>query len=352
MALDPLLDQLTRAVTHHRDLEGLARALLPLLCDNTELDGAYLARLDPELQQRRILYAHVEKSCAITEQQLDPRPDTAMVPPQPCSQDRFPDGQLITWRVEGTTYIDAPIQYASGEIFGTLCGICSGEIRNPEVTRQLLSLCAFLIARQIDHEQLVGRLRRAGLDHHRQALSDPLTGVSNRRALLNELARMLANAERCGGAVHVACIDVDEFKSIHERYGSGVADQFLVHIARSLTCGMRQGDLVARVAIDRFVVVAGGGNKAHADNREVLRRRLESLLAGHFHAAAAESPLDGASVGIVTSQAGERNAEQLVARAERAMHEIKRFRQVQPAVAGSHYAGAAATLPTGSPSGL
>src|SRR4051794_5012982 len=102
------------------------------------------------------------------------------------------------------------------------------------------------------------KLRRLDADLRRAALHDPLTGLANRRLLLDRLEAALARATRSAGSVHVLYVDVDDFKSINDTKGHNFGDNVLVAVARALTQSTRPADTVARLAGDEFVVVLEG----------------------------------------------------------------------------------------------
>ena len=85
----------------------------------------------------------------------------------------------------------------------------------------------------------------------RESHQDPLTGLANRRAFLERLADMWSNPQD----VVVVMIDVDEFKSINDRYGHSVGDEVLVAVAERLRGSVRTGDLVVRLGGDEFALV-------------------------------------------------------------------------------------------------
>ncbi len=88
-----------------------------------------------------------------------------------------------------------------------------------------------------------------------RASHDPLTGLVNRRALLDDLDRALAAGHRSGRATGVLMIDLDRFKNIHDSLGHATGDDVIVATASRLESVVRAGDLVARLGGDEFVVV-------------------------------------------------------------------------------------------------
>jgi diguanylate cyclase (GGDEF)-like protein len=94
--------------------------------------------------------------------------------------------------------------------------------------------------------------QREQLEH--LSLTDPLTGLPNRRAFEAHFSRALGLAGR-KHSVALVMIDVDRFKGVNDRYGHGVGDQVLLALAQSLKALTRRADLAARLAGDEFTVL-------------------------------------------------------------------------------------------------
>jgi diguanylate cyclase (GGDEF)-like protein/PAS domain S-box-containing protein len=98
--------------------------------------------------------------------------------------------------------------------------------------------------------------RRVATDQLRvQATHDPLTGLANRAALLDEIARAISSGLRLGRSVAVLMMDLDRFKEVNDTLGHAAGDDLLVAAAARLKRIVRAGDLVARLGGDEFVVV-------------------------------------------------------------------------------------------------
>ena len=86
------------------------------------------------------------------------------------------------------------------------------------------------------------------------ATHDPLTGLANRAALVDDLTRSLRAGDRSGRTTAVLMMDLDRFKVVNDTLGHGVGDELLVAVADRLRHITRAGDLVARLGGDEFVV--------------------------------------------------------------------------------------------------
>src|SRR6185369_7020917 len=141
--------------------------------------------------------------------------------------------------------------------------------------------------------------------------TDPLTGVSNRRALDETLESMFAMMHRYEHPFAVMLLDIDHFKMINDEQGHLYGDRMLKAVARMMDDNVRDTDLVARYGGEEFVIVMP---QTELDNAtlfcERLRRRVEQQL-----------PLTVS--GGVTSAAEGDNPQTLLARADAALYSAK-----------------------------
>jgi len=98
----------------------------------------------------------------------------------------------------------------------------------------------------------------------RIALTDPLTGLPNRRAAEERLQKKRARIPRDGHGFALALVDLDHFKMVNDRYGHAVGDEVLQAMARRFESGLREGDWVARWGGEEFLFVLHGGTVEEA----------------------------------------------------------------------------------------
>jgi two-component system cell cycle response regulator len=127
------------------------------------------------------------------------------------------------------------------------------------------------ISKPFDSEELQARIRvgqrmlelqsslreaRDALAH--QATHDPLTGILNRRAILDRLGEELARAKREDGKLSVGMCDIDHFKRINDVHGHQAGDEALVAFTRCLQTHLREYDCVGRYGGEEFLVITAG----------------------------------------------------------------------------------------------
>lgn len=159
------------------------------------------------------------------------------------------------------------------------------------------------------------------------ALHDPLTGLPNRRYLIEELGRMLARAKRDDTNVHIAFIDLDGFKAINDDHGHETGDQFLSLLATRLSGIVRKGDLAARYGGDEFVVLGAGSDcDQSAHERSRIAERIMEAMSGTFELPATRLEYEGPSIGVITCGTEDGDADTALARADKAMYAVKKDR--------------------------
>jgi diguanylate cyclase (GGDEF)-like protein len=112
-----------------------------------------------------------------------------------------------------------------------------------------------------------------------QAVSDPLTGLANRRQI-SAVGQAMLRDRRDGEQLAVLTLDLDEFKSLNDRYGHHIGDHALVVVADKLTALTRRGDLVGRLGGDEFVVALPVRDVAEGTEiaGRIMRRLTDALV--------------------------------------------------------------------------
>ena len=157
------------------------------------------------------------------------------------------------------------------------------------------------------------------LEMEQLALTDPLTGLGNRRYLDAQLCSRLDEWTRYGWSFGVLLADIDHFKRVNDIYGHDAGDQALAMVARTLAFGLRGSDVVTRYGGEEFVVVL-----AHADPAGLAStaERLRMLVAAS-RLVVARQPIEvTVSLGGTLVAPGD-NAEILLHRADTSLYAAK-----------------------------
>jgi diguanylate cyclase (GGDEF)-like protein len=183
------------------------------------------------------------------------------------------------------------------------------------------------------------RVREANA--RRLSLTDTLTGVHNRRSILELLERDIADAQRRAEGLCVVLLDLDHFKQINDRYGHPVGDRVLMETAVALSACIRPEDALGRFGGEEFLLLLPGTTPAQA--AQVVARCQEQLRALDVRVDGDAVPVR-ASFGLAWMEAGQAAAANcLVHEADRALYAAKsagRDRLVQAAQPCTGTAGA------------
>jgi diguanylate cyclase (GGDEF)-like protein len=150
------------------------------------------------------------------------------------------------------------------------------------VTLATMFMMAFLLFLQ--HHRLNKELRRTNVVLEEASLTDPLTGLRNRRYFSATIESDVSQALRSHADSHDShtrdlvfyLIDADNFKEVNDRYGHDVGDRVLLEMARRLSSSIRHSDVLVRWGGDEFLIVSRYTNRSEA---ELLAQRVLAAIA-------------------------------------------------------------------------
>jgi diguanylate cyclase (GGDEF)-like protein len=178
--------------------------------------------------------------------------------------------------------------------------------------RELARLLATQASVALENARLHGIAKR-------EAATDELTGLANRRRFVGELELELSRAERFGGPVALVLADLDNFKQVNDRYGHEVGDDVLRAFARVLSGQLREVDLPGRIGGDEFAVLL---RETDLPGGIALAERLRAGLA-RVRVETPRGPLRvTASLGV-TAYGEARTSDELFAEADEALYAAK-----------------------------
>ena len=194
----------------------------------------------------------------------------------------------------------------------------ASNAENRHLTTHVRRLEAELRKSSAELARLRGQLRGAVHD----ALTDPLTGLANRRAFDLELRAVGARASRSAPA-HLVMADIDHFKRVNDAHGHDVGDEVLRIVGEVLLANVRRDSLVARLGGDEFGLLLPGTGSPDA---AAIAIRLCQALAARPVVLRGDPEISERitlSIGVAGWRAGDSSA-RWYARADAALYEAKR----------------------------
>lgn len=159
-----------------------------------------------------------------------------------------------------------------------------------------LGACFVLLVNTLSLETTRNAKRLTALEQ--ESITDPLTGVYNRRYLERRLTDEIARSNRYGMPLSVLLIDIDHFKRVNDIYGHQVGDLVLEGMAQLIVTTLRTTDIVARYGGEEIMVIAPSTPVKTAAN---LAERLRKVAEDASFEVPAELDLDISALGVTVS---------------------------------------------------
>ena len=185
-----------------------------------------------------------------------------------------------------------------------------------------------LLATRLQEHQQLSDLNEQ-LTYH--ARHDALTGLPNRRYLLEELERLIARGNRQQLGFYLIFVDLDKFKQINDQFGHETGDEFLRQVGQRLSECLRKGDFVARQGGGEFVMLCQA-QEISKEQAQLLVNRIRQTCSGVYSLGTHKVLYHGPSIGTVSWHSGDsRELDLLLSLADVAMYQDKQRRRAMPA---------------------
>ena len=345
----------SRAMTSTLDLDELLEVVCRQAALALDTGSSYIYEFDAETDAMVWLAEHQRDPSHAFEEPLgtvypleDLPQDLAVVRTRQPMEVRIDDPelgevlrrQLLEWEEQSSLMVPLIV---AGDVVGAL--EVSEAVYPRHFNEQEIALCVALgeqAAVAIHHAQLYRRLREQKEIIERQATLDGLTGLVNHRSFWERLRDEVARGVRYEQPLSLLMLDLDDFKRVNDRYGHPVGDELLRTIGCALQTQVRQGvDCAARYGGEEFAVILpctaselddGGTLGGAVTTAERIRHAIAALQAPVIDAA---WPGITVSIGVATVPIHAADAEELVAKADRALYEAKRLGKDRVAVFGA-----------------
>ncbi len=156
-----------------------------------------------------------------------------------------------------------------------------------------------------------------------EAYHDSLTGLPNRRALMQHLREAMARSRRSGKSMALLFLDLDGFKALNDHHGHDFGDMALQRFARELHGAVRETDSAARLAGDEFTVILENLAQPHEDSSLVAGKLLQQIAAIDNIAGVAVTLTSSIGIALYDGNRSS-NANALLNAADKAMYQAKR----------------------------
>jgi diguanylate cyclase (GGDEF)-like protein len=254
------------------------------------------------------------------------------------SKKTFPhDGSLVGWVVENKKYLAFPQKERKRNVFGReaeLAGDGSLALFPLLWEERVIGTCCLVISSPKSPSQFHVRLIevilnmavvsymgiRSTMQLKRQAVTDPLTGLNNRRSFTKAFGRMVEHADRYAEPISLLMIDIDRFKSINDTHGHAVGDDVIRAVADTILLSIRKVDVAARIGGEEFAVILPmSPMKSSLATAERIRKEIRKRAIPHGRTSISVT----VSIGVATRSGPGAVPETLIKEADRCLYAAK-----------------------------
>jgi len=254
-------------------------------------------------------------------------------------------GDQINVTIKSVTGVVRDVKSATSEYSNKLGGV-SGRIENAQDAKELKEILTSVMSdtetmlaqnrrleEQLDKSsEVMENLQRDLENVRREALTDGLTGLANRKFFDSEIKRIAQEAQEKGTVFSLLMVDIDHFKSFNDNFGHQIGDQVLRLVARTLTDGVKGRDIATRYGGEEFAIIlpdtplhagvlVGDSLRKAVATKDVINRNTGEKLSRITM-----------SVGVAEFNSGE-NISELIERADAALYTAKHNGRNQVAAA-------------------
>jgi diguanylate cyclase (GGDEF)-like protein len=242
------------------------------------------------------------------------RPGELLVVEDLAGDERFKDNPLVVNAPHLRFYAGSPLVDQRGLPLGTIAVADTQprefSARQCEVLRDLSVLAMTALEN-----------RKRALMMERLALTDYLTGLSNRAQFDRTLHAEIAHAKRSGEPFSLLCMDLDGFKTVNDQYGHAAGDEVLREVGRRLKEQLRLEDTVSRLGGDEFGVIT---RNFAQDSAQLLVRRIRQAVTAPMVLSRGAWVSVGISIGLVGYSETIDSAAALLTQADSVLYRLKR----------------------------
>lgn len=187
-----------------------------------------------------------------------------------------------------------------------------------ENTHMFASVMVMMLLGMPFLHRVIRNLEKTNQDLANLALTDPLSGLHNRRSLNAAIVSAISRAKRSGRSVTFFIFDLDNFKRLNDSKGHNAGDIFIKRVAENLMRNHRSDDFVARTGGDEFVLIADTPTEADA---EIIGDKIsKSVYSANFH----QDVTVTASIGAIVYKGQNASPDDILTQADKAMYASKK----------------------------